>query len=220
MDCKKYFYKALCASFFCVLSLCADGSDSDSEGDELMKILPVQETVTCGFNPRNTSHEGANHKYVWATQYLEMVRLADSSYWHVNPDHQHLLPGWTQGDSIAILQAPAKWWGGNSIYPFILYNLKKDEFVEVKFAAEPEHTNCFRRYITEVSRESGDSCVILNDGSLWPLRESERKIWKDWKPGDVIIIGTNNTYLSWIYPPNILINIHNSSSYVAARKQK
>ena len=209
MNYKKLLYSALCTSVFFAMPLCAQ--DEEQEIDQ-------EETVVNGFNPARTSHEGSNHKYVGRTQYYDLIKLEDGSYWSVNPDHQELLQNWFEGDPIAIRQASRKWWGNNDLYPFVIYNRRTDENIEVKFATEPEYHNFYRRYINEISKSENNAFIVLNDNTLWPLKEKERDIWSSWIPGDVIIIGSNNTYLSWLNP-NILINTNCGATVVVSKKK-
>lgn len=214
MKIRNLLYGTLYLSIFLAVPLCAqedEGTDPSAEDQE--------ERVENGLNPARTSHEGSNHKYVGCSQYYDFVKLEDGSYWSVNPDYQEIIKDWFEGDPVAITQAYKKWWGNNDLYPLALYNRRTDEYIEVKFAAEPEPHNFYRRYIYEINKTEGNSYLILNDNTLWPLREKDRDTWDYWIPGDVLVIGTNNTYLSY-FNPNILINTHCSAGHVIAQRQK
>lgn len=224
MDYKKFMYKALCASLFFAVPLCAQDSEEDQPVviqpiDDENEVQPREERVTNGFNPRQTSHQGSNHKFVGLSTYHDQVVLEDTSWWSVAPEDQYKLDGWEEGDPIAITQARRKWWGNNDLYPYALYNEKKKNYVEVKISAQPFIDNFYRRGISDISDVYGNSFVVLTDGTLWPLKESDREIWRWWQRGDTIIIGTNDTYLPW-FNPNILINITCSSTHVQGKRQK
>lgn len=218
MDYKKWIYSAFCSSLLFAMPLCSQ--EDESEGDQSIENEEVNEEVNNGFNPARTTHEGSNHKYVGRTQYSDLIKLEDGSYWSVNPDQQGLLKEWLEGDPLAITQAPKKWlWGNNNLYPYVIYNRRTDEYISVKYATEPELHSFYRRYIVEINRGERNPFLVLNDNTVWPLDEKSRSTWESWVQGDVIIIGSNNVYLNW-FNPNILINCNAGAPYIVAKRKR
>lgn len=183
------------------------------------------EVATQAIYVEDTSHYGALHKFIGVTLLGDQLKLEDDSFWIVYSDHRYILLNWYPYDDVVIV--PASWWSKNiNNMDFTLCNIRTGQSVDVKLYLNPSEYGYYTRKIREIVPLYDNPYLILDDGSFWPLNNSDRAIWGEnkygqlmWQPGDLIIIGMNDGFItSWFYP-NILINASCSCTWTATKCQ-
>ncbi len=180
--------------------------------------------VTNEFNPRFTSHQRSNHHLVALSEFGDQIILEDDSYWLVRPEHLDTLQYWSRGDRLAITQASRNWFRGKDEFQLAIFNLETGTFVEVKCSLLPDINNIYTMRIIDFRLVDGEICLVLNDGTYWPLKEKHRYIWERWYVNEFIVIGTNDTWNPWWNDTNVLINVscaHNgASTFITSTNKK
>jgi hypothetical protein len=153
-------------------------------------------------------HEGAFH---YADIFLDCcceIQLSDGSRWHADSWMWYKTALWSILDPLMIVQNKECF----SSYSYWLLNLATNTKVKVNLIAPPYVSKaywvqCFDDYLNE---------LYLQDGSLWKIDNcfTCKSIMRRWLEGDVIIIGTNDSYGKYSYP-HILINAR-TGEYVEA----
>lgn len=165
-----------------------------------------EEAVTHGLffqDYPTSSHPGAYHLLQGIIFPGGGVVIEDGSEWVVAPYYWEALKGWTAGD--VLLLTPYRPWFFH-YYEFQLINERTQETVLVNWYKPPQQGNPFTRSVARLHSYE----IVLDDGTRWRVKASDRQITQTWKQKDTIIIGTNYCWFAWSNP-NILINMRNST---------
>lgn len=124
--------------------------------------------------------------------------LEDGSIWTINPNHRDEVMIWNESDALLIY--PNRAW--ISSYNYIIFNQTLETETEVNMTQGPLLDGEYSLRIIAIDFIRGE--VFLNDNSRWTICSSDRYLLNDWREGDYILIGSNN---SWFCShKNILIN--------------
>jgi hypothetical protein len=127
----------------------------------------------------------------------------DGSIWSIAPSDAYRTAGWHSTDLVVI--TPNHSW--LSLYAFRLTNQSTGESLAANLKMGPMAPavgSPYTHWITAVDYLSNR--VYLEDGSLWHMSVFDSNIVNQWVPGDVVIIGVNDGWLS-SSNPNVLINV-------------
>lgn len=158
--------------------------------------LPFQGYVT-------SSHPGAYHQLFNVSLPGGIIKLEDGSEWGAAPYYWEALKEWRLGDTV--LLTPYRPWFFH-YYEFTLVNERTGDEALVNWCKPPQRESGYTRTITRRNAYT----LTLDDGTRWRVKGGDREVMRSWKRGDIVIIGTNNGWLSWSNP-NILVNMRDSS---------
>jgi hypothetical protein len=180
---------------------------------------PSQEQMANGVGQR-TTHPGSSHLYVGTTLFGDQVEIEDGSLWTTDPEDRYKLQFWYSGDSLLLMQNIDGWFS-KPLFPYKLYNQRTLEAIDVKIHPDgaPAWNGFYTHYIMDIyTPVVGDGWLQLNDGTVWLLKASQRKVWDVWTKNDTVIIGTNGG--SWVdafFTPDMLVNVTCSVEFVTSR---
>lgn len=195
-----------------MLTLCAISPLALRGDQEVTEEQRVEQKISFA----GTTHHGSNHIYMGVTYYADQLEIEDGSFWLIRPDQRWMTLDWIPGDVLLITQA--SWWSKHHHgYEFSFYNIRTGDTIDVEASVGPVFGSFYRRSIISLDFCYGYASVMLDDGSIWQLPESDRYTWERWYIGDSIIIGTNgDTFGAWVNP-NLLINLTCSQTYFATK---
>lgn len=199
------------------------GEDQQDSSDEQTKNKEERLTAKANlatlargiFQPTYyTSHPGAFYTYeglfsVSFGPYIDInaMRLADGSYWGINPGDYHKTHNWIPGDSVII--TPNHWYYFSyASYDFRIVNQDTGESVAVNLCVDPSFYGPLTHWIVGFDDIRG--LIYLEDDSVWSMSSFDRNITDRWDFNDTIIIGVNDGMFSSTRP-NILINARDGS---------
>ena len=104
------------------------------------------------------------------------------------------------GDRITITQNTA-WFPS---YDYCLCNFDTGKVVEVNLSLGPAIGSPFTHWIDAIDYR--ENVVILEDGSRWSITSRDSSAFRRWMPGDIVIVGANDGWLSGSRP-FILIDV-------------
>jgi elongation factor P hydroxylase len=160
----------------------------------------------------NTNHNATVHRINrLCMRGEENIELGDGSIWSVHPDERDRIAQW-HTDHIAIMPHVGWIWFWKQEYKYHLVNERTGECVRANIlygSIIGKHL-----YITHIDRNCGE--VRLSDRSVWVVNDTA--ILQDWEADDVVLLGSNNSWLTRY--PNIILNITAESSFTRARWQQ
>lgn len=214
----QFFFGLVAAMIFALPLTASSAPDAYQVLNPDQEVITDNQTVEHGAG-HNTNHKGSNHFYVGTTLFGDQIVIEDGSYWMTKPDDRYKLQNWDPNDPLMLMQNKSNWWfSSKPNFPFVIYNERTCETIEVENSAAPIWDSFYTHYIVEIYKPlSGEGTLKLNDGSVWVLPDTtrDRECWTLWLPNHTIIIGTNNSY--WTSLLDILINITCSDQYVPSK---
>lgn len=150
----------------------------------------------------HTMHPGS-YQHPHVSYFSNQVELTDGSVWSVSPSYIYMTKSWYPTDLVVI--TPNHSWLSN--YAFCLTNQNTGQSVPVNLELgpiAPSYGAIYTHWITSI--DYFFHTVYLEDGSAWDISAFDRNITDEWVPGDVVIIGVNDGWMS-SSRPNILINV-------------
>lgn len=222
MNFSKYWFSSLLATVLLALPFVAGAStarhvtEEKSPGQEIDK---GPKTTVHGAGHR-TTHNGSNHVYVGTTLLGDQIEIEDGSYWMTRPDDRPKLQNWFPGDSLKVMPNYDSWlWWSIGQFPYVIYNERTYETLQVDISAAPIWDGFYRRFIREIYKPAyGDGSLKLNDGTVWVLADKYRETWNVWGPEQTIIIGSNNAGpIGDYFIPDVLINVTASVQFIPSK---
>jgi hypothetical protein len=150
----------------------------------------------------HTMHPGT-YQHPHISYFSNQVELTDGSVWSVSPSYVYMTKNWYPTDLIVI--TPNQSWF--SSYSFCLTNQNTGQSVPVNLElgpVAPSFGAIYTHWIASIDYFL--HIIYLEDGSTWDMSAFDRNITEEWMPGDVVIIGVNDGWLS-SSKPNVLINV-------------
>jgi len=138
------------------------------------------------------------------------VQLEDGSIWEVPYSDRYRTLDWFASDSLIVV--PNDSWF--SSYDYKLVNRNTGIELKSNLVLGPFVNGYYTHWIMSISYETRE--VVLEDNSIWRVCGWYQDILNRWMPGDVLIMGINNSPFSMTLYPNILINV-DDNAYVNCR---
>jgi len=129
------------------------------------------------------------------------VQLEDGSIWEIPEGDRYRTLDWFSSDSVVII--PNDSWF--SSYDYKLVNRNTGVELKTNLVLGPYVNGCFTHWIIDICYATRE--IVLEDGSIWHVCGWYQDILNSWLPGDVLIIGLNDSSLTMKEHPNILINV-------------
>lgn len=144
----------------------------------------------------------ARHTAMGFGYYNEWVQLEDGTKLTVPYSERGTVAWWSEGDLLYILPGSGWWWSGE----FRLHNVSTGEVIDVNLSngIGPIVNGPYSLYISAIDDYQG--VIYLQNGSVLAVDTRDLGIIGTWHPGDYIITGTNDDWVSY-RSPNFLINV-------------
>lgn len=159
-----------------------------------------------------TSHMGAFHFAIAVPYDGSHVELEDGSVWKVKYGDRWKMRTWYSDEQIVLVYNDV-WFPSLTSYNFKLINLANGDQVEVYKHTNSNYYCAFTkqlayRYDNSYAVIGIDGTIRLTDGSIWSVPVDQYTT--NWIPNDIIFIGINDMYDSYVMP-NLLFNMNDNS---------
>lgn len=156
----------------------------------------------------SSSHDAAYHHPIAVSAFGDVVEFEDGTVWTVQASDKYKTLDWIAKDTIAIL--PNTDWF--KAYDYCLVNFNTGAMIRANLDQGPIESGYYTYWIDgEIDLTENE--LVLNDGSVWLVSNSDASKIKRWKQEHTIIVGINEGFFS--NKQNILINV-DRGEYVAA----
>ncbi|MBS0636901.1 MAG: hypothetical protein JSS12_05280 [Verrucomicrobia bacterium] len=165
--------------------------------------------------------------YETVTHYLKeadargsLVTIQDGSVWAVKESDQYLVKRWPVNAALTVKPNSLTLWnkltGTRPDHKFRIVNLKTNESVAASLSLGPFKFSPNTRKIEDLDYARGE--IYLNNGTIWKvdLTGPCQQIFRDWKKGQAIICGSNDTWFS-LGSPFILVSVEKENWLPATR---
>ncbi|MEI6242289.1 MAG: hypothetical protein WCP39_02665 [Chlamydiota bacterium] len=142
----------------------------------------------------------------------ESIEIEDGSVWKLSENNMRIL-SWKNTDPLIITQNHS-WF---SDYSYVIVNKYTGESVLATLDLGPLEDSQWLKKVQFVNVSRSE--IILDNQTKWKVSSWDRDLIKEWKSGDVVIIGTNTSQFS--FKKNLLINVSmNEYIRVSPREMK
>lgn len=144
----------------------------------------------------------------------EYLEFDDGSIWKVHPSYQYQLRKWHSGDTIEISQSTSDFRGN---YRFWITNKTVNSYVLADIFQGP----ILDHYCTQHLANANQDLIYLSSGSgietTWIADSRDAYLVSQWKPGQTIIVGVNNSWFNWFSGSHILLYNVEKNNFIRAR---
>jgi hypothetical protein len=151
------------------------------------------------------------HTVLEVAPYGDLLTIEDGSAWTINGKDREIVKSWDLNSPLITftpnsLSLWAKLTRKELMYKYCIVNLKTGASVQANLALGPFVQNPNTLRIRRFDKKSGE--LAFTNGSVWQLDTSKlsAKIYNDWRNGDYVITGSNNTWFG-LKDQNIIINV-------------
>lgn len=132
----------------------------------------------------------------------DWIELEDGTVLSIPYSERNIVSWWATGDLIHVLPGSGWWWSSE----LRLHNATTGEIVDANLSGGlgPIIGGPYSLYISAIDDYQG--LVYLQDGSRLAVDSRDINRIRSWQPGDYIITGCNDDWLS-CRSPNILVNV-------------
>ena len=141
----------------------------------------------------------------------DVLTIQDGSAWTISEKDRAVVLSWTVNTPLITftpnsLSLWAKITQKEMMYKYRIVNLKTGASVAANLSLGPFVHNPNTLRIRRFDQKRGE--LACTNGTVWKLEESKlsAKISRDWRNGDFVITGTNNTWFG-LKEQNIIINV-------------
>ncbi len=141
----------------------------------------------------------------------DIITLQDGSAWSVGEDYHAIAASWMPSNELNISPNLSVWyklfgWGnGSPKYKYLITNNDKNQSVEANLSLGPFVHNVNTKRIRRIDKSRGE--IYFTNGTLWKCeaKGAAGEIFNEWKVGDYVTTGTNDTWFSF-WNQDIIIN--------------
>ena len=150
----------------------------------------------------------------------DALTIEDGSAWTIKDKDQKIVKDWSENTPITFVPNKLSLWSKLVRQPlthkYCIVNLKTKESVQANLSLGPFVHNPYAVRIRKISKPKGE--VVFSDGTLWKCDTSKasQALLNDWRIGDFIATGTNNTWFG-LGQQEIIINV-SSDNWLAAQR--
>ena len=147
-----------------------------------------------------------------------LIELDDHSRWIFDFNDAHIIRYWQPSDQIVISPKENCYlWGSN--FDYVLTNQGTGTSVNVNPYLGPVEGGVRTTWIEGIDFNNGRVYLKNGEGvsSVWEISNNDIDLFEDWRPGNALIIGVNNSWLWWFSSFNFIIINVNHNHYVRAR---
>lgn len=149
-----------------------------------------------------------------------IVTIQDGSVWRIKESEQYIVKRWPVNSELTVKPNSLTLWnkltGSRPDHKFRLVNLKTNESVAASLSLGPFKFSPNTRKIEDVDYGRGE--LYLNNGQIWKVDTTGpcQQILHDWRKGQAVICGSNDTWFS-LGSPLIIISVEKENWLPATR---
>jgi hypothetical protein len=172
------------------------------------------------FSKKQTHFSKPKHSIKERAPNGDAITIEDGSAWTIKDKDQQTVRSWSENAPITFTANSLSIWSKLLRRPLIhkyrIVNLHTKESVEANLSLGPFVHNPNTRRIRKIALTRGE--VVFSNGTLWRCDTSKasQKLLQDWRVGDFVITGTNNTWFG-LGQQEIVINV-SSNNWVSAQR--
>lgn len=139
----------------------------------------------------------------------DAITFQDGSVWVIREKDQAAAKSWSHKAQLTV--APnasffSKLFRRTQQYKYVIINLETGKSVQANLSKGPYTQSQYTRRIRRIDRQRGE--LYFTNGTLWQCttKGPAKAIFDEWKVGDYVILGTNDSWFSF-WKQDIIINV-------------